>query len=212
MTQSRSNTTQTAGLLKRLGLGLGLGLGLLASTGAASATNYSAILTGAKEAPANASPGIGAAALNFDASHHVLEIDVAFSGLLGPTTASHIHCCTSTAGAGTAGGATELPTFSGFPLGVTHGAFSTSYDTSLASSWNPAFLSSHGGTTAAAESAFAAGLNSGQAYLNIHTGLYPNGEIRGFFAAAPVPEPASIAMLGLGVPAVLLVARRRRRV
>ncbi|WP_348697133.1 PEP-CTERM sorting domain-containing protein [Duganella fentianensis] len=29
--------------------------------------------------------------------------------------------------------------------------------------------------------------------------------------APPVPEPASIAMLGLGVPAVLLAARRRRR-
>jgi len=210
MNTARNNSAQATGLLHRIGLGIGLSLGLLASAGTASATSYTAILSGANEAPANPSSGIGAAVVNFDTSHHVLEIDVAFSGLLGPTTAAHIHCCTASPGTGTAGVATELPAFSGFPLGVLHGAYSTSYDTTLASSWNPAFLASHGGTTAGAEAAFAAGLNSGAAYLNLHTSAYPQGEIRSFLMTAAVPEPASIAMLGLGLPAVLLLARRRR--
>ncbi|GJI99774.1 CHRD domain-containing protein [Duganella rhizosphaerae] len=187
--------------------------GLLLTVVTASAANYSAILTGPKESPPNSSTGMGAAFVKFDATTHVLEVDVAFGGLLGTTTASHIHCCTATPGAGIAGIATETPTLGGFPLGVTSGAYAHTYDTSLMASWNPAFVSSHGGTTAGAESAFAAGLASGEAYLNIHSSLYPGGEIRGFLTSTtpPVPEPAMFGMLGLGVPAVLLMARRRRR-
>ena len=182
---------------------------LLAAT--ASAATYTTILTGAKEAPPNTSAGIGAAAVKFDAGTHVLEISTAFSGLFGNSTAAHIHCCTTVSGDGTAGVATELPSFSGFPLGVQTGAYSHTFDTSLAATWNPAFLSANGGNTAGAEAALLAGLNAGQAYLNIHSSAYPNGEIRGFLApAVAVPEPASYAMLGLGLPAVLLMARRRR--
>jgi hypothetical protein len=186
------------------------GLLLAAATGAHAAT-YTTILTGAKEAPPNTSSGIGAAAVKFDASTHVLEISTAFSGLFGNSTAAHIHCCTTVSGDGTAGVATELPSFSGFPLGVQTGAYSHTFDTSLAATWNPAFLSANGGNTSGAEAALLAGLNAGQAYLNIHSSAYPNGEIRGFLTqAAAVPEPASYAMLGLGLPAVLLMARRRR--
>ena len=184
---------------------------LLLTAMTASATNYTAILTGPQESPPNTSPAIGAAVVKFDTTSHILEVDVAFSGLILPSTLSHIHCCTTTPGAGIAGVATEVPTFGGFPMGVTSGAYTNTYDTSLTASWNPAFLSSHGGTTAGAEAAFAAGLNAGEAYLNIHSERYPGGEIRGFLTAAPVPEPATVAMLGLGVPAVLLMAARRRR-
>jgi hypothetical protein len=178
---------------------------------AAHAADYAAILTGAKESPANSSPGIGAAVVKFDTTSHVLEVNVAFSSLLGPTTASHIHCCTDVPNIGTAGVATETPTFGGFPLGVTNGAYSNMYNTSLAASWNPVFITNHGGTTAGAEAALAAALASGEAYLNIHSSAYPGGEIRGFLVAAAVPEPATIGMLGLGIPAVLLMARRRRK-
>lgn len=177
----------------------------------AAAANYTAILTGAQEAPPNASSAIGATVVRFDAAAHTLEIDTAFGGLLGTSTAAHIHCCTSLAGSGTAPVMTELPSLLGFPLGEHSGAYSHVFDTTLSSTWNPAFIASHGGTIAGAESAFAMGLGSGTAYFNIHSTLYPQGEIRGFLQAPPVPEPASIAMLGLGVPAVLLAARRRRR-
>jgi hypothetical protein len=185
---------------------------LLSAMTAASAATYTAILTGPKEAPPNSSPGVGATVVTFDATTHVLEVNVAFSGLTGETTAAHIHCCTATPGSGTAGVATETPTFGSFPLGVSSGAYTNTYDTSLPASWSAAFLSANGGTTAGAEAAFTAGLNSGLAYLNIHSDDYPGGEIRGFLAQiTPVPEPASYAMLALGLPAVLTIARRRSR-
>ncbi|MYM66568.1 CHRD domain-containing protein [Pseudoduganella sp. FT55W] len=184
---------------------------MCAAMASASAATYTTILTGAKEAPPNTTEGIGAASVKFDTTTHVLEINAAFAGLFSDSTAAHIHCCTSTPGDGTAGVATETPTFGGFPVGVQTGAYHNVYNTSLAASWSSAFLSANGGTTAGAEAALLAALNAGSAYLNIHTTAYPNGEIRGFLApATPVPEPAGIAMLGLGLPAVLLVARRRK--
>lgn len=185
---------------------------LLSTMAAASAANYTVFLDGQNEVPSNTSPGIGAAVVSFDTTSHILQVNVAFGSLLGDTTAAHIHCCTPTDGAGTAGVATETPTFGGFPLGVHSGGYSNTYDTSLLASWNGAFVTNNGGTAAGAEAAFAAGLNSGKAYLNIHSSLYPAGEIRGFLTpVTAVPEPASMAMLGLGVPTVLLMARRRRR-
>jgi len=179
-----------------------------AAAHAANAGNYTAILTGAQEAPRNSSPGLGAAIVQFDADTHVLQISATFAALMGDTTAAHIHCCTATPDEGVAGIATN---FAGFPLGVRDGIYSRSYNTSLTSLWSADFLSAHGGTTAGAEAAFLAGLNAGTGYINIHSSAYPNGEIRGFLSAVTaVPEPGAFVMLGLGAPLVLLAARRRR--
>lgn len=186
--------------------------GLMLSAMNAGAANYSAILTGPQEAPPNTSPGIGASTISFDPGSHLLEINVTFSGLIGETNAAHIHCCTPAPHTGVAGVLTELPTLSGFPLGVRNGAYSQAYDTSLASSWNPAFLSAWGGSTAFAEAAFESGLRAGTAYFNIHTSYAPAGEVRGFYApAAAIPEPESMAMLGIGLPVLLMLARRRSK-
>ncbi len=178
----------------------------------AGATTYNAILNGPSESPPNASDAFGVAQIKFDTSTHVLMVEVAFVGLDGTTTASHIHCCTATPGTGPAGVATELPSFTGFPLGVTSGAYSHTFDTSMTSTWNPSFLAAHGGTASGAEAAFDAGLMGGSAYLNIHSTLYPGGEIRGFLMpVTAVPEPASLALLVGGIPVVGLALRRRQK-
>jgi len=167
---------------------------------------YSVSLDGPSESPANASPGIGSGTVNYDDVAHTLQLQVSFSGLTGTTTASHIHAPTASPFSGTANVATTVPSFAGFPLGVTSGSYSDTLDLTSASSYNPAFISANGGTPAGAESALAAAMAGGEAYWNIHSSTFNGGEIRGFLV--PVPEPSTLALLGLGAGA--LVWRRRR--
>lgn len=106
--------------------------------------------------------------------------------------------------------ATTVPTFPGFPLGVTTGTYLMTFDLTLASTYNPAFITAHGGTVAGAQAAFIAGLLSGQTYLNIHTTQFPGGEIRGQLLQA-VPEPATVLLLATGVMGIAGALRKRRR-
>lgn len=173
------------------------------------ATPFQATLSGLAEFPPNDSPGTGTVMGSFDLATHVLTLDVSFSALEAPATMTHIHCCTALPGLGTAGVASPTPTFPGFPLGVTSGTYNATFDTSLPTSWNGAFLEANGGTTAGAEQAFNTGLLTGRAYFNIHTSEYPAGEIRGFLQ--PVPEPSKLAMWGVGLAGVVAALRRRRK-
>jgi hypothetical protein len=176
----------------------------------ASIFSYDAILDGPSESPANASPGTGFATVDYNNSAHTLFVDITFSGLLGTTTASHIHAATAVPFVSTAGVATTVPTFAGFPLGVTAGTYSNTLDLTNASSYNPAYITANGGTTASAEAALTSAIAAGESYLNIHTSVVPGGEIRGFLV--PVPEPSTMVLACLGAAALVGSSVRRRRV
>ena len=180
---------------------------VLLVTGISNATpiTFTGLLSGANENPATGSPGTGSTTVTYDPVTHLLSVDVIFSGLEAGTTASHIHCCVLPDG--NAGVATTVPTFTGFPLGVTSGTYISTLDLTSASSFNPAFITANGGTVAGAEAALATGLEDGMAYLNIHTTAFPAGEVRAFLV--PVPEPAS-AMLAITALAGLCFLQRRR--
>lgn len=60
-----------------------------------------------------------------------------------------------------------------------------------------------------AEADLIAGLLGGQTYLNIHTNLFPGGEIRGQLQA--VPEPVTLLLLGSGLAGVAMKVRKRRQ-
>src|SRR5215218_10866202 len=166
-----------------------------------------ATLTGSQEVPPSGSPGIGSALVTLDTVTNLLTVNVSFAGLVSPTIASHIHCCTPPGA--NAMVATAVPTFPGFPLGVTTGTYLQTFDLTLASTYNPAFITAHGGTVAGAQAAFIAGLTSGQTYLNIHTSQFPGGEIRGQLQA--VPEPASLLLLTTGIVAAAGTLRKYRK-
>jgi hypothetical protein len=148
------------------------------------------------------------ATVTIDTGSYTMRVQETFSGLVAGNTASHIHCCTTSPLTGIAGVATTVPTFSGFPMGVTSGVYDHTFDMTDPSSYNPAFVTDHGGNASGAFAALVAGLNSGSSYANIHSSVYPAGEIRGFLTL--VPEPESYAMLLAGLGIISILARRRR--
>lgn len=177
----------------------------LALAGAAQAHEivFTAALSGPAESPSNTSPGTGFATVTLDLDLITMHVVVDFEGLLGNTTASHIHGPTAIPLQGTASVMTALPTFPGFPLGVTAGHYDATFDLTLASSYNTSFINNSGGTISGALNRLISSMENGQTYLNIHTSSFGGGEIRGFL----VPAPGAAAMLGM---AGLFASRRRR--
>ena len=174
-------------------------------------------LSGANEVPPVSPAGTGFATVVLDPTAQTLQVSATFSGLTSNTTAAHIHCC---APLGTnAMVATLLPAFPDFPVeppagtgGVTAGTYPAhTLDLTMASSYNPAFITAHGGL-AQAEADFIAGILGDQSYLNIHTVKNGGGEIR---AQLIVPGP----IVGAGLPGLIFAGggllgwwRRRKKI
>jgi hypothetical protein len=184
---------------------------MLIPASAAPVTFY-ANLSGPAEEPANASPGTGVTFVTIDPDAHTMHIEAVFANLLGTTTASHIHVVNGPGDADTSDTrgpvATSVPSFPGFPLGVTAGTFDNTFNTLDASSYNPSFVTNSGGTVEQAETELFSAITSGRAYLNIHSTQFPGGEIRGFLQ--PVPEPATVGLCVAALASLAVLKRRRR--
>ena len=155
---------------------------------------------------AQASPGAtGTGTVSYDNVSQSLTLSANFSGLIGNVTQSHIHV-SPTPFSGSGGIAVTSPSLPGFPTGATSGTYGNTLNLTLTSSFNATYLANNGGTAAGAESAFAAHMAAGRAYWNIHTSFGPGGEIRAFLTA--VPEPSSLALLGLGAAAIAVRSRK----
>lgn len=188
-------------------LSLALALGMLLGPVAVQALPivFKASLVGSAEVPPNASPGTGAVTVTVDDVAKTMRVESLFSGLIGTTLVAHIHCCTLPGS--NAGVATTVPTFPGFPVGVTSGSYDVVFDMTQLSSYNPGFVNLNGGTADSAFIALFTGLNDEKAYFNLHSDRFPAGELRGNL----VPEPGTLFLMSLGVVG-LAVRRMRQRV
>lgn len=177
---------------------------LLVSANVAEAQRtWAGFLRGTNEVPANASPATGYVTISL--SNSTLTVLLNWTGLIGGNPAAgHIHCCTAPgSNVGVAVGFPNLPaTASGSYTGV--------FDLTDPTVYTAGFRNNFGGGTAAgAEAALIAGLDAGNAYVNLHNARWPGGEIRA--NVTTTPEPGTVALLAVGMLAVGVVARNRRR-
>ena len=131
-----------------------------------------------------ASPGTGSATLVLDDVANTLDVSLTFSGLVSATTNAHIHCC---APPGMTAGVI-IPFAPPFPLGVTSGSMTNTF---------------------AITAAQVLQVESGDSYINIHTDMFPLGEIRGQINA--VPEPSSLLLFGAGLAGLAAFRRNPSR-
>ena len=141
-------------------------LALLGSIPACAANlTYTAALSGA-ESGTSAS---GSAFLSIDTVTNIMSLSMTFSGLTTNASASHIHCCTTTAGSGTTGVAVGFP---GFPAS-TSGSYTQTFDLTQTTTYNNGFRTGNGGTAATAEAALLAELPPARRTLTSTTARFP---------------------------------------
>jgi hypothetical protein len=160
---------------------------------AASATTkiYSFNLNAAQEVPTNTSTAAGSFQLTVDDFANTISFGMAAFNFQGAVTAAHIH-----------------KALVGVNGRVRYNLLSNADSSGLIFAIPNSFGFSGAGKSLGPTLADAINATPWNFYVNVHTNAFGGGEIRG--QLAPVPEPATYALLAIGLGVVGVVARRRR--
>ena len=167
--------------------------------------------------------GTGNAKVFFNETAKTIRVQFSYAGLTGNPTVGHIHAASTSPpyafsnpnprvalGFGVTSGA---PGWSSGTPGPS-GSYDRTFDVSTLTStlgWSGGFKTDHAGLTIDQLNAkFVEYMNTGKAYINIHTSANPNGEIGGFFTVV-TPEPGHWALLAGGFAITAGRAWRKKR-
>ena len=159
----------------------------------AAIVTHSFNLNGVQEVPPNGTPAAGSAEVTIDDLLGTITFFAAVFNLDGAPVAAHLH----PGGVGVvAPPVYDLGAVADAGGPVTIGTFEVDSSFALAGVAKPIDLG------------LAAAINSSPFlfYMNIHTDVFPGGEVRGQLAVAPIPVPAALWLLA---PALGLLMRRR---
>lgn len=206
---------------------VGLGIALFAQPGQASLIVLSGHLDASQVVDGiSTSTATGFGTVTIDTTLFTITTDLSWSGLSGPIDRSHLHDAPEGASRFTPPNNnffhellddTSVPLAIQVPCGFVSGGLMTDCAPTTGSAHDVLYLSADDGYAAFAEppglgfpdfATLTAAFERNGVYIDLHTELYPSGEIRGQLLAAP--EPASLAMVGGGLWALSLLRRRRR--
>ncbi|MFM8728814.1 MAG: CHRD domain-containing protein [Planctomycetaceae bacterium] len=167
--------------------------------------------------------GTGSSTVFFNETAKTIRVQFSYAGLTGNPTIGHIHAASTSPpyafsnpnprvalGFGVTSGA---PGWSSVTPGPS-GSYDRTFDVSTLTStpgWSSGFKTDHAGLTIDQLNAkFVEYMNTGKAYINIHTSTNSNGEIGGFFTVV-TPEPGHWALLAGGFAITAGRAWRKKR-